>query len=94
MKVRKYKRSRLDVVLEILQIIDNGEGTPTRIMYKSNLSWVPLNNLLKILTEQGLIEKERNKYYHSWNYRIMEKGKKVMKYFADVDVLNLREALK
>ena len=73
------KRSRLEIYLDILRVIRTGVHKPTRIMYGSNLSWSPLQGILKSLIAQGLIvvveERSRKKY------EITEKGRRALRYF-------------
>jgi predicted transcriptional regulator len=68
--------------LEVLQAVNKGIEKPTRIMYKTNLSWKPLMSILESLQDQGFItlQKERN---HTV-YKVTEKGKNVLKYFTEV----------
>jgi predicted transcriptional regulator len=49
------KRSRLEIYIETLKWIRSGINKPTNIMYKSNLSWIPLKNILDFLVKQDLI---------------------------------------
>ena len=74
------KRSRLEIYLDVLEVISKGCHKPTRIMYSSNLSWKPLKEIFQSLLEQGLIEikedgKTRKRYY------ITPKGLRVLGYF-------------
>jgi len=73
------KRSRLEIYLDILQTIRSGVQKPTRIMYSTNLSWNPLQEILDSLISQGLIEmrEEGNRK----RYEITEKGRTALKYF-------------
>lgn len=52
------RRSRLELVFDILQAIQNkgGKIKPTHLMYKSNLSHKLLNNYLDELIEKEMIE--------------------------------------
>jgi len=52
------RRSRLELVFDILQAIQNKGGRikPTHLMYKSNLSHKLLSNYMDELIEKGLIE--------------------------------------
>lgn len=78
----KRKRSKLEVYLEVLQVVSKGESKPTRIMYKTNLSWVPLQEILEFLVSQDLLEEvelERRKEYF-----ITEKGRQVLAYFKSM----------
>ena len=49
------RRSKLDITLDLLDIIKRGTDGPTRIMYSANISWGPLQKFLRLLQKQGLI---------------------------------------
>jgi len=74
------KRSKLEIYLDILKVISKGTRKPTRIMYRTNLSWKPLMKVLDSLTAQGFIveEKEGNHVLYS----ITDKGKNILQYFS------------
>ncbi|MBS7630569.1 winged helix DNA-binding protein, partial [Candidatus Bathyarchaeota archaeon] len=77
------RRSRLDIMLNVLLAIKEGVDKPTRIMYATNLSWKPTQNILKNLVRQGLIRElsvEGEKRTKS-RYALTEKGQDVIKYF-------------
>jgi len=64
--------------LDVLEKISQGISKPTNIMYKCNLSWRPLQEILRSLTGKGLIEEiEKNdrKYYV-----VTGKGKEILIY--------------
>jgi len=70
------KRSRLQLFLDVLKVINEGEYRPTRIMYRSNLSWNPLNKILKQMISLKLIKK-----YENGNRRlfmITERGERLL----------------
>lgn len=70
------KRSKLEIYLDVLRVIRAGYSKPTNIMYKSNLSWITLRDILDSLIERGLItaiEKDGRKLYF-----ITSKGKSVL----------------
>lgn len=76
------KRSRLEIYLDILRAIERGENKPTRIMYRTNLSWMPLQKIFGSMISQELIrriEADRRK-----EYVITEKGKNVLRYFQEM----------
>lgn len=81
----KSRRSQLDIYLDILNVIKNGEEKPTRIMYEANLSWKPLNNAISSLVDQGLLLEldvsdsmdKRTKNI----YKITKKGESLLQYF-------------
>jgi len=73
---RSIRRSKLQIFEDVLRAIDNGEYKPTRIMYKSNLSWNPLNKILNSMINLGLVEEkdvEGHKYFF-----ITQKGKEFL----------------
>jgi predicted transcriptional regulator len=70
------KRSRLEIYIEVLETIMAGYNKPTNIMYKSNLSWITLKEILDSLVEKGLVTTvERNKRKM---YLITEKGRSIV----------------
>ena len=74
---RSAKRSKLQLFIDILKTIENGEYKPTRIMYKSNLSWQPLKQILNRMVELELVEKKKIGTRQS--FRITERGKIFLK---------------
>jgi predicted transcriptional regulator len=90
------RRSRLDIILNILNAVKEGVDKPTRIMYATNLSWKPTQNILENLTRQGLLrdvggeEGKRTKV----RYQLTEKGMDVIRYFDKArDLLALGDIL-
>ena len=76
------RRSRLEICIDVLQIVNRGCHKPTRIMYKSNLSWIPLCEVLNFLISQGaLMMKEKGK---KKEYYVTEKGKEILKYYEQL----------
>jgi predicted transcriptional regulator len=61
------KRSALEVEIDILRAIFNGQHKPTRIMYACNTNWIPLKSILNALLKQGAINKivasKRDEFY-------------------------------
>ena len=73
------KRSRIEIYLDILRAIRKGVYKPTRIMYRTNLSWKPLMHILDAMMEQDLIISENTGRHVT--YKITEKGMNVLNYF-------------
>ena len=72
------RRSRLEIYFDILDVISRGTTKPTRIMYKTNLSWITLQEMFEILIEGSFITEEKEK--NSLRYYITEKGKNALSY--------------
>lgn len=74
-----HKRSRLEIYLDVLKVIQQGTHKPTRIMYKTNLSWKPLMKILDSMMDQDLIHKAEDGKHTT--YGIAEKGRSILEYF-------------
>ena len=87
----KQGRSRLELYLEVLNIIKNGTEKPTRIMYGANLSWTILKDILSSLETQDLVEEidvsESRDRRSARIYRITEKGEHLMRYYKKAEQL-------
>lgn len=77
-----YRRSRLEIYLDVLRAIGNGIHKPSRIMYSTNLLWRTLMEALNFLLENELIE--IRKINKSKRYYITPKGSKVLWYFERI----------
>jgi predicted transcriptional regulator len=78
------RRGKVEIYIEVLEIIMKGEVKPTRIMYSANLSWKVFQNVLNNLITQGLInenEESAGKDREVRRYEITESGMNVLKYF-------------
>jgi len=76
------RRSKLETCMDLLKVIARGETKPTRVMYKSNLAWNPMQRYLQLLMSQGLIISEQKG--DRTLYSITEKGRRVLAYFGEV----------
>jgi len=87
------RRSKLEIWLNVLDIIHEGESKPTRIMYEANISWDPLKRVLRSLVSQGLIREietwTTRKYDRRTkkHYEITKKGENVIRYFKRAEIL-------
>lgn len=92
------RRSKLEIYLEVLQIIKGGTSKPTRIMYQANISWQPLTRILRSMVSQGLVRevdtrtggRKRDKRT-SKIYEITMKGESVIKYFKGAKNFDLED---
>jgi len=84
---RGRKRSRLQVMINVLQVIERGCFKPTKIMYKTNTSWEPLMRMLDTLVERDFIQCKTG--HNHRQYEITEKGREVLHaYFNLLRTLN------
>ena len=72
------RRSRLEIFFDVLAVIDRGVRKPTRIMYKTNLSWTSLHDIFETLIDDGFILEED--VGTSKRYSITEKGQNALAY--------------
>ena len=72
------RRSRLERYFDILKVIENGFVKPTPIMYKTNLAWVPLQEMLETLIKNGFIQEEKKGTARIYN--ITDKGRSALAY--------------
>jgi len=87
----KLRRSRFDIILDVLRVTFNGTEKPTRIMYEANLSWKTLNEILSLLVSQNLVHeidasRSRDKR-NSRVYRITKKGEATIRYYSNAERL-------
>ena len=72
------RRSQLEIYFDVLAVIDRGHSKPTRIMYKTNLSWTSLQKTFETLIDGGFIQQEAFK--NSKRYSITDKGRNALSY--------------
>ena len=80
------RRSRLEIQLDVLRIIYEGEHAPTHLMTTANLSWDRLQRNLRSLVSKGLIREidvsgDSNARTRRC-YEITQKGREVVRYFG------------
>ena len=73
------KRSRLEIQVDLLKALRKGTTKPTRLMYKTNLSWTPLKKYLGFLVNQGLVTVDDTTGHNL--YAITDKGREVLESF-------------
>ena len=85
--MKKGRRSRLEIYLDVLLAIKKGISKPTQVMYEANLSWRPLQDILDSLVSRGLVEeydvKRLRDRRSKSGYRLTQKGENVAGYFGD-----------
>ena len=81
-KPRKH-RNRFGIIGDILAIAQRGERK-THIMYRANLSFGELNQYLRFLMEQGLIERRLDQEEHAVTFRTTQNGFDFMRTYEDL----------
>ncbi len=56
------RRSKMQIMLDILNIVRQSEKTKTSIVYGANLNFDRADHYLEMMMELGLVEKFSNKY--------------------------------
>ncbi len=80
------RRSRVEILADILEVIAKGDTGPTKIMFKTNISWLFLQKSLNLLaSSEMLIEESRGS---KKVYRLTSKGHKFLS-----DYMKVREEL-
>lgn len=76
------RRSKLETYIDILHEVAEGVEKPTHIMYKANVSWIALQQSLRILLNKDFLfeEDDGNRKI----YRLTNKGFRVLEYFNKV----------
>lgn len=83
------RRSRLELMLDVLTAISEGVSKPTRIMYAANMSWNPTQRVLDKLVDEGHLRvvEEPSVHRAKKRYFITEKGLSVLRYFQGAEQL-------
>jgi predicted transcriptional regulator len=76
----------MDIAAAILEIAKDG-AIKTRIMYSAFLSFPQLKEYLELLTEQGLLEHNKEDKI----YTTTDKGKRFLKMYKEVDSMIPKE---
>ena len=78
MQVRPMKRSKLDIIYDMLHAIEEKGGTilPTHLLYKSNLSHQRMKLYIEELMEKNMIKETERK--EKKVYEITDEGRKFL----------------
>lgn len=80
------KRSRMEIIFEILKAVESGVNTKTRLMYASNLDWRNFSRYISYMLKEQLICCNSERFY------LTDKGKKLLTKFREIsEILNLRQ---
>jgi len=77
------RRSKMEIYIDILRVISEGNNKPTHIMYRANLSWERLKRYLRFLEGQDLLRTVQRD--DGQRFEITPKGREVLNYFKKVE---------
>ena len=77
------RRSKMEIYIDMLQVVSEGNLKPTHVMYKANLSWARLMKHLRFLQSQDLLTIVQGSGVE--RYEITEKGREVLSYFRKLE---------
>lgn len=83
MAAKGYRRSRLELHLDVLKAIYKGRTAPSRVVYAANLSYDRVVNCIDFLIDHDLIERIQG--IKKKRYVITESGKNVVNYFFEIE---------
>jgi predicted transcriptional regulator len=72
----------MEIYMDIIKAVAEGNEKPTHIMYRANLSWIRLQEYLDFLLRQDLIREVMSD--NSNTYSLTPKGKDALAYFSRV----------
>ncbi|QKQ99239.1 transcriptional regulator [Metallosphaera tengchongensis] len=80
----RTKRTSMEIVADILEVLDSGTGSKSSVMKNANLSENLTEKYLHILMEKDLVKFEKGVY------TLTEKGRHVLQNFREIRRLELR----
>ena len=75
------RRTRADLLCEVLESIDSGIKKPTHILYNTKVSWTVLQQMLDLLQERKYIERHqlsKSSTKSRVNYSLTDEGKDIL----------------
>ena len=100
-EIVKKRRSKMEIYLEILGVIQSGETKPTRIMTKTNMAWAQIQKEFGDLEAKDLIQieetpepgyRKRKDKRSKLQYTLTRKGANVLRYYRK-DAVELGELI-
>jgi len=68
--------------MDIMTALTDGPKNPTRLMYTTNLSWAPLQECMKALLNQGLVQESGHNSSRK-SYALTQKGNDIIGRYRD-----------
>jgi len=90
----KYRRSRVELYVDVLKAISKGKRSPSRIVYSANLSYDRVTKCINFLEEQRLINRTDK---IKKRYETTRRGMETLQYFHKLEnnlFNNVKETLK
>lgn len=84
-KPKHGRRSKLDIVGDILQVISDGSERPTNIMFRANLTWPLTITYLEALLRHKMVTREAMGATNKFAYKIAPKGAALLRSYTDVE---------
>jgi predicted transcriptional regulator len=88
------RRSQFEIILGVLELIQDGEYKPTRIMRDAHITWSQFKNIIALLVEKEYVTvmdqvsgKKRRDKRTKLVYSITPKGVNVVRYYREIDKL-------
>lgn len=75
------RRTRAELLCEVLESIDSGIKKPTHILYNTKVSWTVLQEMLDLLQERNYIERHelsKSASKSRVNYSLTNEGKDIL----------------
>jgi len=85
------RRSKMEICIDILRVVSEGNLKPTHVVYKANVSWPRLMKHLGFLQSQGLLATTSAEPWGE-RYFITEKGIEVLNYYRKIECAMPSEA--
>lgn len=76
------RRSRMETICDVLHVIESGATKITHIMYRANLSWKVMNELLEMIEKQGFVNKSAQQ--GKTVYDLTEKGRVLLHQYSQI----------
>lgn len=77
-----YRRSRIELLVDVLRAIYKGRRSPSRVVYAARLSYDRVVKYITFLEEQGLVQRLEGQ---KKRYEITGRGADVIKYFDEIE---------
>ena len=88
-RASKARRSTMEMMCDILEVVSSGTAKPTQILLKANLSWKVMNECMDMLLKDNLLSRVSDGKRET--YRLTEKGHSVLGLYRELRVMLLKD---